>query len=75
MIGLLTNRNFIFLLAIGFGLAFPQIAGWTEPVSLPALALAMMLAALNVPNDFFRTPKVLIRPALSGIINARLRLE
>ena len=68
MIGLLTNRNFIFLLAVALGLAFPQIAGWTEPVSLPALALAMMLAALNVPNDFFRTPKALIRPAFVGII-------
>ena len=68
MIGLLTNRNFIFLLAVALGLAFPQIAGWTEPVSLPALALAMMLAALNVPNDFFHTPKALIRPAVVGII-------
>jgi BASS family bile acid:Na+ symporter len=68
MIGLLANRNFIFLLAVGLGLTFPQIAGWTAPISLPALALAMMLAALNVPNDFFRTPKVLIKPALVGII-------
>ncbi len=68
MIGLLTNRNFIFLLAVGFGLIFPQVAGWTEPVSLPALALAMMLAALNVPNDFFHAPKALIIPAFVGII-------
>jgi bile acid:Na+ symporter, BASS family len=68
MIGFLTNRNFIFLMAVGLGLAFPQIAGWTEPLALPALALAMMLAALNVPNDFFHTPKALIGPALAGIM-------
>jgi bile acid:Na+ symporter, BASS family len=68
MISLLTNRNFIFLLAVGLGLAFPQIARFTEPIALPALGLAMMLAALNVPNDFFRTPKALIGPALAGII-------
>ena len=68
MISLLTNRNFIFILAVVLGLVFPQIAGWTELVSMPALALAMMLAALNVPNDFFHTPKALIRQALVGII-------
>lgn len=68
MISLLENRNFIFLLAVALGLAFPQTAGWTEPVSLPALALAMMLAALNVPNDFFHKPKALIQPAVAGII-------
>lgn len=68
MTSLFTNRNFIFILAIGLGLAFPQITRWTEPLALPALALAMMLAALNVPNNFFRTPKALIRPALAGIM-------
>jgi bile acid:Na+ symporter, BASS family len=68
MTNLFTNRNFIFILAICLAMVFPGIAVWTEPLALPALALAMMLAALNVSNDFFRKPQTMIKPALTGII-------
>ena len=53
MIHLLNNRNFIFILAITFGLVLPQAAQWTKILMMPALALVMMLATINVPNDYF----------------------
>jgi bile acid:Na+ symporter, BASS family len=67
MIHLLGNRNFIFMLSIVLGLALPQLAGWTEPLTLPVLALIMMLATLNVPGNIFRNPRSLIIPLLAGI--------
>ena len=35
MIRLLGNRNFIFLMAVGFGLALPGPAAWTALVMIP----------------------------------------
>jgi BASS family bile acid:Na+ symporter len=72
MIHLLGNRNFIFTLSIVLGLAFPQLAGLTEPLTLPVLALVMMLATLNVPGNIFRNPRSLIIPSLSGILMSYL---
>ncbi len=71
---LLKNRNFIFLLAIATGLAFPQAAPLTEPVMLWALAFVMMLATLNIPNDFFRSPRAILMPSIAGIIMTYLVL-
>ena len=68
MIHLLNNRNFIFLLAIIFGLVLPQAAQWTKIVMMPALALVMMLATINVPNDYFLNPRAIIKPSLAGIM-------
>jgi BASS family bile acid:Na+ symporter len=68
MISLLNNRNFIFLLAITFGLALPQAAQWTKIVMMPALALVMMLATINVPNDYFLNPRAILKPSLAGIL-------
>ena len=68
MICLLNNRNFIFLLAITFGLALPQAAQWTKIVIMPALALVMMLATINVPNDYFLNPRAILKPSLVGIL-------
>jgi len=67
MIRLLGNRNFIFFLAVGFGLALPQPAAWTALVMMPALALVMTLATINVPNDYFLKPRAILAPALAGI--------
>jgi bile acid:Na+ symporter, BASS family len=72
MIHLLGNRNFIFTLSIVLGLAFPQLAGLTEPLTLPVLALIMMLATLNVPGNIFRNPRSLIIPSLGGILMSYL---
>jgi len=68
MIRLLNNRNFIFLLAITFGLLLPQAAQWTKIVMMPALALVMMLATINVPNNYFLNPRAIINPSLAGIM-------
>lgn len=67
MIRLLGNRNFIFLMAVGFGLALPGPAVWTALVMMPALALVMTLATINVPNDYFLKPRAILAPSLAGI--------
>ena len=71
---LLNNRNFIFLLAIVAGLVFPQAAPLTEPVMLWALAFVMMLSTLNVPNDFFKSPRAILLPSIAGILMTYLIL-
>jgi BASS family bile acid:Na+ symporter len=68
MIRLLNNRNFIFLLAIIFGLVLPQAAQWTKILMMPALAMVMMLATINVPNDYFLNPRAILKPSLAGIL-------
>jgi bile acid:Na+ symporter, BASS family len=71
---LFNNRNFIFLLAIAMGLAFPQAVPLTEPIMLWALAFVMMLATLNVPNDFFKSPRAILLPSIVGILMTYLIL-
>jgi bile acid:Na+ symporter, BASS family len=68
MIRLLNNRNFIFLLAIGFGLVLPGPSAWTKLVMMPALALVMTLATINVPNGYFLKPRAILMPSLVGIL-------
>ena len=68
MIRLLNNRNFIFLLAIMFGLVLPQAAQWTKILMMPALALVMMLATINVPNGYFLNFRAILKPSLAGIL-------
>jgi BASS family bile acid:Na+ symporter len=62
------NRNAIFLLALAGGLAFPAVTPVTRHLVLPALALAMALATMEVGNELFRKPSALLFPALIGII-------
>jgi BASS family bile acid:Na+ symporter len=68
MIRLLNNRNFIFLLAIIFGLVLPQAAQWTKILMMPALAFVMILATINVPNNYFLNPRAILKPSLAGIM-------
>ena len=68
MISLLRKRNFIFILSITFGLVLPQAAAWTKILMMPALAMVMMLATLNVPNDYFLKPRAILKPSLTGIL-------
>lgn len=68
MIRLLNNRNFIFILSITFGLVLPQAAEWTKTLMMPALALVMTLATINVPNDYFLKPRAILKPSLAGIL-------
>jgi len=68
MLRLLNNRNFIFLLSIVLGLLLPGPAQWTKLAMMPALALVMTLATVNVPNDYFLKPRDILVPSLWGII-------
>lgn len=74
MIRLLNNRNFIFLLAILFGLILPQPSIWTKVLMMPALALVMTLATIKVPNDYFLKPSTILLPSLFGILMTYLIL-
>jgi len=65
---LLNNRNFIFSLAIALGLLLPEPAQWTKLVMMPALALVMTLATVNVPNNYFLNLRAIIVPSLWGIV-------
>ena len=67
MLRLLGNRNVIFGLAVGLGLALPQGARWTASAMMPALALVMTLATIHVPNSYFRDPRAILAPSLAGI--------
>ena len=67
MLRLLGNRNVIFGLAVGLGLALPQGARWTAPAMMPALALVMTLATIHVPNSYFLDPRAILAPSLAGI--------
>ena len=68
MIRLLNNRNFIFILSIMFGLVLPQAAQWTKILMMPALAMVMMLATINVPNDYFLNFRAILKPSFAGIL-------
>ena len=62
------NRNAIFLLALAAGLLLPQAVPVTRHLVLPALALAMALATMEIESAVFRRPRQLIFPALLGVI-------
>lgn len=68
MIRLLNNRNFIFFLAITLGLLLPHSAEWTKTLMIPALAMVMTLATLNVPNNYFKNLRAIWKPSLAGIL-------
>jgi len=68
MFRFLNNRNFIFLLAIVLGFALPGPSEWTKLIMMPALALVMTLATINVSNDYFLKPRAILMPSLAGII-------
>ena len=64
----LRNRNVIFLLALAAGLLLPQAVPVARHLVLPALALAMALATMEIESAVFRRPRSLIFPALLGVI-------
>ncbi|MGA3206550.1 MAG: hypothetical protein ABSE05_01835 [Syntrophales bacterium] len=68
MMRFLSNRNVIFSLAMLTGLAFPQLTPWTEPLTLPVLALIMTLATMNIPDNFFTSFRSLLIPSIAGIL-------
>jgi hypothetical protein len=65
---LLRNRNVILLSALAGGLFFPFAVPVTRHFILPALALTMSISTMEVDNKVFRSPRVILFPALLGIV-------
>ena len=65
---LLRNRNVILLLALIGGLFFPFAVPVTRHFILPALALTMSISTMEVDNKVFRSPRLILFPALLGIV-------
>jgi len=65
---LLRNRNFVLISSLVIGLIWGKGARWTEPLTLPVLAIVMTLSTMSVAGRFFRSFKNLLLPAMVGII-------
>ena len=65
---LLRNRNVILTSALLIGLFWGKGARWTEPLTLPALAIVMTLSTIGLPASAFRSYRGLLAPALIGIV-------
>ena len=61
------NRNVLLILSIVVALPAGQAAPWLEPLVLPALALVMTLALLEVSGASFRSARGLVLPVLAGL--------
>jgi BASS family bile acid:Na+ symporter len=68
MVRILNHRNFVFMSAVLLGLFFPGAAQWTKTLMIPALALVMTLATINVPHRYFLNPRPILKPSLIGIL-------
>ncbi len=64
---LLCDRNVIMLLGLIVGLAWGGAASWTEPLTLPGLALVMTLSTMGISGGLFRPIGTVVNPALAGI--------
>jgi BASS family bile acid:Na+ symporter len=62
------NRNFILPLALALGLLWGDAAHWTKSMILPVLMLVMTVSAMNVTGQVFQSPRLLLRPALMGVV-------
>ncbi len=65
---LLQNRDFILLLALVAGLLLPQASAWTKHLTLPLLALVMIMSTMGISGGLFRFPRSLIIPAIFGVV-------
>lgn len=65
---LLRNRNFILISALGIGLLWGKGALWTEPVTLPTLAIVMTFSTMGVPRTIFQSFRGLLRSSVIGIV-------
>jgi BASS family bile acid:Na+ symporter len=64
---LLRDRNVIMLLGIAVGLAWGDGAAWTEPLTLPGLAMVMTLSTIGISGSLFRPISSIVTPGLAGI--------
>jgi BASS family bile acid:Na+ symporter len=64
---LLSNRNFIFLLALILGFLWDTGAQYTQRLILPGLAVVMTISSMGISIDTFRSPKSLLKFTILGI--------
>ena len=64
---LVRNRNSILLFALALGLVWGGGAAWTKSVILPVLMLVMTVSTMSVTGQTFRSPRLVLGPALLGI--------
>jgi BASS family bile acid:Na+ symporter len=64
---LLRDRNVIMLLGLVIGLAWGDGAPWTEPLTLPGLAMVMTLSTIGISGSLFRPIGTIVTPGLAGI--------
>ncbi len=67
VIRLLRNRNFILILAFVLGMTLGKVASWTEPLTLPALALVMTVSVTQISSKEFLPLRGLVRPVLLAV--------
>ncbi len=61
------HRDVILSLALVLGLLAGHLAGRTEVLVLPALAVVMTLSTMGVPGSVLRSPRELAAPMLAGL--------
>ncbi|UCC76015.1 MAG: hypothetical protein JSW37_10910 [Anaerolineales bacterium] len=67
LLWLLGNRDFLFISAIVLGIAVGWLSRWTQPLTLPALAVAMTVSTTQVASSALRPSSKLVRPVLLSV--------
>lgn len=67
LLWLLGNRDFLFISAIVLGIAVGWLSRWTQPLTLPALAVAMTVSTTQVESSALRPSSKLVRPVLLSV--------
>jgi BASS family bile acid:Na+ symporter len=74
MFRFLGHRNFILPLAFVLGFTCPQLAQWTKPLTVPALALVMTVSIVQIPTRKMLKWKSMAKPLAIGILFSYLFL-
>ncbi len=68
IVRILKNRNFIFILAFTLGLSLGNIGNWIKHLTLPALAVVMIVSMTQISLKSFLPLKDLIKPILLSVL-------
>ncbi len=65
---LITNRNFILLLSIILGLSIRSMGDWVKNLTVPALAIVMVVSLTQISFKSFTGAKIVLRSTLYTIL-------
>ncbi len=68
IIKILKNRNFIFILAFVLGLSIGHLVSWVKHLTLPALAIVMVVSLTQIPIRSFLPLKSMLKPVLLTVV-------